>query len=174
MPCGSHCCYIIQHMTLWLFYSSKVWNNLFRLHYYLTQKQNARADKFSDQSHHTHNCMYLRQISACRMEFLPYIWHCINSNDINSLVCQIEEIIHHFIEYSWIFVIEIPLIRIKCRHYIVTNFWKPCKVARCSRREYLRNCLFIFRWNNRIIKKEIAAHIFSISLTCLLCPFMIL
>ena len=26
------------------------------------------------------------------MEFLPYIWHCINSNDINSLVCQIEEI----------------------------------------------------------------------------------
>ena len=37
-------------------------------------------------------------------------------------------------------------------------------------------------WNKRamawvlvdIIKKEIAAHIFSISLTCLLCPFMIL
>ena len=118
--------------------------------------------------------MNLRQIPALRPQLLPDIRDCINADNINSPVRQIKEIVHHFIEYSGVSIIQIPLIRIKRSHHKMPGVGKPCEITRSSRRKYLRHRLLIFIRFLPIIKEEITAHILPVSLACLLCPFMLL
>ena len=174
MPGCCHCCYIIKHMTLWLFHSSKIRHHLFRLHHHFSQKKNTRTHNLTDQSHHTHNRMYLGQITAGSIQFLPDIRNCINTDNINSFICKEKEIIHHFIEHPGIFVIQIPLIRIKRSHYIMADFRKPGEISRRSGRKYLWHCFLIERRNIGIVKEKVPAHILSLSLAGSFCPFMIL
>ncbi len=161
-------------MALWLLDSAKIRCHLLRLHDNLAEQQHARTDNLTNHAHHAHNSMYLFQIAAWRVQFLPYIRDCVNADNVDSPVCQIEEIVHHLIKDSWIFIIQIPLIGIKGGHDIVVYVRQPCEVARCSCRENLRNCPFILLGNCCIIIEEIAAHVLTVSLTCLFRPLMFL
>ena len=147
-------------MTFRLFNRSKIRHNFFGFHYNLSQKQNTRAYNFCYHAHHTDNCMHLFQISTCSSKFFPDIRHRIDSYNIYPLICQIQKVIYHLIKYSRITIIQIPLIRIKCCHHIMTGFRKISKIPRCCCRKHLRHRLFVFLRYLFIIIKEIPAHIF--------------
>ena len=100
-------------MALRLFYCSEIWHNLFRLHNDLTQQQNARANDLTDHTHHPHNRMYLRKIPAACAKLLPDIRHCVNPDNINSLICQEQDLVHHLIKNARIAIVQIPLVRIE-------------------------------------------------------------
>ena len=174
MPGRSHRRHIVEHVAFRLLNRAEIRNDLLRLHDYLTEQQNTRADDLTDHTHHAHNRMHLLKIPAGRTEFLPYIWHCINPDDVDSLICKEEEIVHHLIEHTRVAVIQIPLIRIEGGHDKMSGIRKPGKVARCCRRKYLRNGLFIFCRNIPVVKEEITGHIFTVSLTRTLRPLVIL
>ena len=92
-------------MAFRFLHGSKVRNNFFRFHNNLAQKKNTRANDLTDQTHHTYNGMYLWQVSAGSIQFLPDIRHCIDSDNVNSFIGKEQEIIHHLIEHTWISVV---------------------------------------------------------------------
>ena len=173
VPCGRHGCYVVKHMAFRLFYRTKVRNYLLRFHNYFSEKCHTRADDLTDYAHHTDDGMYLRQISALGSELFPDIRNRIDSDNVHSLICEEQEIIHHFVKHPRILVIQIPLIRIKCRHYKMSCFRHPSEIAWCSCRKHLRYRFFKFSRNIIIVIEEITAHIFSVAVLCLYCPFMI-
>ena len=161
-------------MAFWFLNCSEVWHNLLRLHNNLTQKKDSRADDFTDQTHHTHNGMHLRQITAGGIQLLPDVWNCINTDNIDSLICQEKEVIHHLVKYPRVLVIQIPLVWIEGRHNIMADFRKPGKIAwRCGWK-YLRYGFLIKRRNVRIVEKEVSAHVLPVTLAGFFCPFMVL
>ena len=172
-PCGRHSRYIIEHMAFRLFHRTKIRHYLFRFHDYFTKKQDTWAHDLTDHTHHTHNCMHLRKIPALCPQLFPDIRYCINTDNIHPLVGEEQEIIHHFIKYARILIVQVPLIWVKRRHYIVSCIRKICKVARSCCRKYLGNSLFISPWNIIVIIKEIATHIFAVSLPGADCPLMV-
>ena len=174
VPGCRHCCNIIEHMTFRFFNCTKIWHDLFRLHDNFSEKYHTWADNFSDHAHHSYNCMYFFQITAARSKFFPDIRNRINTDNIHSLIRKKQEIIHHFIKYSWITIIQIPLIWVKCRKHIMSDFRKPCKIPRCCCREDLWNCFFISCRNVTVIIEEITAHVFSFACSGTLCPLMFL
>ena len=85
-------------MTFRFFERSEIRDNLGRLHNNLTQQYNAGANDFRDHTDHTHNGVYLRQVSAVCPQLLPDIGDCIDPDDINSLIHQIQHIINHLVK----------------------------------------------------------------------------
>ena len=118
--------------------------------------------------------MYLGKIPAVCSQLFPDIGNRIDPDNIHSLVCQIEEIVHHLIEHPGIAVIQIPLIGIKCGHHIMPQFRQPGKVARRRCREYLWYSLLVFLRNRGIRIEKVTAHVLSVSLTRSSRPLMIL
>ena len=173
VPGCSHCCYIVKHMAFWFFHGSKIRNNFFRLHNNLAQKNNTGADDFSDHTHHTDDGMDLFQVTARSSKLFPDIRNRINTDHIHSLVCKEEEVIHHLIENTGIAIVQIPLIRVKSSHDIMTDIRKPGKVSRSSGREHLRYGLFVLVRDLTVVVEEVTAHIFSVTLACLFCPLVI-
>ena len=174
VPGCSHSGYIVKHMALRFFYSSEIRNNLLRLHNDLTQKYNTWADDLGDHTHHTNDRMHLLQVTAGSSQFLPDIRNRINTDHVHSLVCKEKEVVHHLIENTWIAIIQIPLIRIKGSHDIMTDIRKPGKVSRSSGWEYLWHGLFILVRDLAVIVEEVTAHIFAVTLACFFGPLMIL
>ena len=174
IPDRRHCRHIVQHMALRLLHRSKIGSHLLRLHHYLAKKQNAGAHDLADHPHHPHDRMDLWKISALCSQLFPDIGDRVDPYDIHSLICQEKKIVHHLVEHARISVIQIPLIRIKCRHHIMPCIWKPCKIPRRRSREHLRHCLFVFLRDRVIAVEEIPAHTFPFSAPCPHCPFMIL
>ena len=174
MPGGCHCSHIVQHVTFRFFHRSKIRYHLLRFHNYLSQQEDARADNLPDHTHHPDDRVDLGKIPALSSQLLPYIWHGVDTDNINSFICQIKEVIHHFIKYPGILIIKIPLVRIKGGHDKMAGVRKPGKIAWSRGREHLRHSFFIHRRNGIIIKKEIAAHIFAFSGAGALRPLMIL
>ena len=124
VPGCSHCCYIVKHMAFRFLHGSKVRNNFFRFHNNLAQKNNTRADDLSDHTHHTDDGVNLFQVTARSSQLFPDIRNRVNTDHIHSLVCKEEEVVHHLIENTGISVVQIPLIRIKCCHHLMTGFRK--------------------------------------------------
>ena len=137
MPGGSHCGNIVKHMALWFLHRSEIRNHLFRLHNNLSKEKDSRTHDLADKTHHPDNGMHLGKVSAGGVQ------NSINTEDIDSLVCQKQEIVHHLIKYPWVSVIQVPLIRVKGCHYIVSDFRQPGKIARCCCRKNLRHCFLI-------------------------------
>ena len=117
--------------------------------------------------------MYLWKISAACPHFLPDIRNCIDPQNVNPLIDQEKEIIHHFVKHPRILIIQIPLVRIKGSQHVVSDFRKPGEIPRCSFRKYLWHCFLIFSDIVFIVTEKIPAHIFAFTHSCLLCPFMI-
>ena len=174
VPGCSHGGYIVKHMAFRFLYSSEIRNNLLRLHNDLTQKNNTGADDFSDHTHHTDDGMNLFQVTARSSKLFPDIRNRINTDHIHSLVCKEEEVIHHLIENTGIAIVQIPLIRVKSSHDIMTDIRKPGKVSRSSGREHLRYGLFVLVRDLTVVVEEVTAHIFAVTLACLFGPLMIL
>ena len=174
VPGCSHCCYIVKHMAFRFLHGSKVRNNFFRFHNNLAQKNNTGADDFSDHTHHTDDGMNLFQVTARSSQLFPDIRNRVNTDHIHSLVCKEEEVIHHLIENTGIAIVQIPLIRVKSSHDIMTDIRKPGKVSRSSGREHLRYGLFVLVRDLTVVVEEVTAHIFSVTLACLFGPLMIL
>ena len=174
VPGCSHSGYVVKHMALRLFYSSEIRNNLLRLHNDLTKKYNTWADNLGDHTHHTDDGVNLFQVTAWSSQFLPDIRNRINTDDIHSLVCKEEEVVHHLIENTWIAIVQIPLIWIKGSHDIMTDIRKPGKVSRSSGWEYLWYGFFVLVRDLAVIVEEVAAHIFAVTLACFFGPLMIL
>ena len=160
-------------MALRFFYRSEIRRHFFRLHHNFTQKQHTRTDDFTDDAHQAYDGMNLRKVPAGRIDFFPDIRHGIQPDNIDAPVCQIQEVIHHFVEYPRVFIIQIPLIRVKRRHNKMIDVRKICKIPRRRCRKYLRNRMFIQRRQIRIFKEKIPAHIFAVFFSCFFRPRMI-
>ena len=174
VPGCSHGCYIVKHMAFRLLYGSEIGNNLLRLHNDLTQKYDTWADDLGDHTHHTNDRMHLLQVTARSSQFLPDIRNRIDTDHVHSLVCKEEEVVHHLIENTGIAVVQIPLVRIKGSHDIVTDIRKPGKVPRSSGWEYLWYGLFVLVRDLTVVVEEVTAHIFAVTLACFFGPLMIL
>ena len=174
VPGCSHGGYIVKHMALRLLYGSEIRNNLLRLHNNLTQKYNTWADDLGDHTHHTNDRMHLLQVTAGSSQLFPDIRNRIDTDHVHSLVCKEKEVVHHLIENTWIAIVQIPLIRIKGSHDIMTDIRKPGKVSRSSGWEYLRYGFFVLVRDLTVIVEEVTAHIFAVTLACFFGPFMIL
>ena len=174
IPGRRHCCHIIEHMTFRFFNCTKVRHHLFRLHNHFAKKYHAWADNFRNHTHHSYNCMYFFQITTACSKFFPDIRNCIDTDNIHSLIRKKKEVIHHLIKYSWITIIQIPLIWIKRRKHIMSDFRKPCKVSRCCCRKDLWNGFFISCRNITVIIEEITAHVLSFTCSGTFCPLMFL
>ena len=174
IPRCSHRRHIVKHMALRLLYGSEIRRHFIRLHNHFSQKHNARTHNLSDHTHHADNCVHLFQIAAVRTQLFPDIRDGVNSDNIHSLVRQVKEVVHHLVKHPGISVIQIPLIRVKCCHYIMSHFRQISEISRRCCRKYLRNGLFILPRNRGICVEEITAHIFTVSLPGLYSPLMIL
>ena len=174
MPCRRHGSYIVEHVALRFLDRAKVWRHLVRLHDHLAEKHNPRTNDLADHTHHTDDGVHLRKIPAVRPKFFPDIGNRIDADNIHSLVCQVEEIVHHLVEHTRVSVVQIPLIRIERSHHIVPQLRKICKVARRRGRKYLRYSLLIFLRDGRIRIEEVAAHVLAVSLARSFRPLMIL
>src|SRR5699024_6475719 len=130
-------------MTFRFVYSSEVGNYFLRSHNDLTQKENAGADDLADHTHHADDGMNLGKIAAIGSKLFPDIGNSVQTHDIHTLICQIEHVEDHFIQYNRISVVQIPLIRIKCCHYMLLDIVQPGEVARRRGGEYLRTGLLI-------------------------------
>ena len=107
--------------------------------------------------------MHLGEIAALGAKLFPDVRNRVDPDNINATVSQVEEIIHHFIKYPGVLVIQIPLIRVKTGHNKMACIRKPGEIARRCRRKYLGHGLFIHGRDRIIIKEEIPAHVFPFS-----------
>ena len=174
VPGACHGSNIIQKMTFRFVYSSEVGNYFLRSHNDLAQKENAGADDLADHTHHADDGMNLGKIAAIGSKLFPDIGNSVQTHDIHTLICQIEHVEDHFIQYNRISVVQIPLIRIKCCHYMLLDIVQPGEVARRRGGEYLRTGLLIKSGNVIGVKEEIAVLIFPFPCACALRPFVIL
>ena len=161
-------------MAFRFFHRAEVRNYLFRLHHHFTKKKDTRTYDFANHTHHTNNRMHLGKVSARRIQFLPYIRHRIYAYDIYPFISQEKEIVHHFVEYPGIFIIQIPLVWVKRSHHKMLLIRQICKIPRCGGREYLRHGLLIQGRYVGIFKEKVTAHILPVALSGLFRPFMIL
>ena len=174
MPGGGHGGHIVEHMAFRLLHRSEIRHHFLRLHDHLPQQQNTRTDDLSNHAHHAHDGMYLREIPTAGAQLFPDIGHGVNADNVDSPVSQVQKIVHHFIEYPGIFVIQIPLVRVKCSHHIMAAVGPPCKVPGSRGGEYLGHSPLILRGNLMIVKEKIPAHIFPVPLAGPPCPLMVL
>ena len=161
-------------MALRLFQRTEIRHHLLRLHNNLPQQQNTGANDLADNTHHADDRVHLRQVPALGIQLLPDIRNRINAHNINAPVGKIEEIVHHFVEYPGIFIVQIPLIRVKGRHYKMLCILQPCEISRRSSRKYLRHRPVIERRQIRIVKKEVPAHVLALAGARPLCPLVVL
>ena len=130
-------------MTFWFFDSSEIWNNFFRSHDNFSEKKNARAYDLTDHTHDTNDGVNLWQVTAVRPKLLPDIWYSIQTDNIYTLVSQVQHVKDHFVQDDRIAVVQIPLIRIESSHNMFMKVFQPGEVARCSCREHFRAGLLI-------------------------------
>ena len=160
MPGGSHGGHVVEHMALRLFRGAEIGHHLLRLHHHFAQKQNAGTDDLPDHPHHSHDGVHLLQIPALGPQFLPNVRNCINADNINAPVGQVQEIGHHFIEHPGIAVVQVPLVGVEGGHHIVTALRQPGEISRGRGGEHLGNSLFIDTRNVPGIEEEVPAHVF--------------
>ena len=89
VPGACHSSNVIQDMAFRLFKCTEIWNNFFRSHDNLSEKKDSRAHDLADHTHHTYDCVNLWQVAAVCSKLLPDIRNCIETYDVNTLVCQI-------------------------------------------------------------------------------------
>ena len=113
VPDCAHRRNIIEHVAFRFSLLSKVRDNFLRLHDDFAKQHDARADDSAGKVHHAHQRMDFRQISAVCAQCFPNIRDCIQADDIDSLIRQIQQIVCHIVKDHGISVIEVPLERIK-------------------------------------------------------------
>ena len=143
VPCACHSRNVVQQMTFWFFDSSEIWNNFFRSHDNFSEKKNARAYDLTDHTHDTNDGVNLWQVTAVRPKLLPDIWYSIQTDNIYTLVSQVQHVKDHFVQDDRIAVVQIPLIWIESSHNMFMKVFQPGEVARCSCREHFRAGLLI-------------------------------
>ena len=95
---------------------TEIRRKLGRLHNDFAEEQRARADNFGSHAHQADKSVDLRQIAAVGAESLPDIRNRVKTDDINTVVAEIEHICRHIIEDDRVAVIQIPLIRVEAGH----------------------------------------------------------
>ena len=155
MPDRSHGRHVVKHMAFRLFHGPEIRRHSGRLHNHLAQQQNTRTDHLTNHPQHPHNGMYLRQIPAACAKLLPDIGHRVDPQHIYPVIGQIKQIVHHDVKYIRIRVIQIPLIRIECRHHVFPDILQPGKVAGSCGGEHLGAGLFILSGYIVAVKEEI-------------------
>ena len=117
--------------------------------------------------------MDLRQVAAVGAESLPDIRNRVKTDDINTVVAEIQHICRHIIKDDRVAVIQVPLIRVEAGHNDFLSFLAPCEVARCCRRKYLRDSLLELVRNCPVIIEEISLLILDLALACSDSPLVI-
>ena len=130
-------------MTFWFFDSSEIWNNFFRSHDNFSEKKNTRAYDLTDHTHDTNDGVNLWQVTAVRPKLLPDIWYSIQTDNIYTLVSQVQHVKDHFVQDVRIAVVQITLIWIESSNNMFMKVFQPGEVARCSCREHFRAGLLI-------------------------------
>ena len=174
IPGRAHRRRVIEHMAFRLVYGSEIRSQLGGLHNDLAEKERARADDFRCHAHQPDERMDLRQIAVIRAELLPDIRNSIQTDNVDSVIAEVQHVRRHIIEHDRIAVIEIPLIRVEHRHDRFSDRLDPGEVTGSSRREDLRDRLLKFIGDRPVIIEEISVLIFLLSGTGALCPLMIL
>ena len=118
--------------------------------------------------------MYSGEVPAVCSQLLPDIRNCVDADNVNSRICEEQEIVHHLIKYPGISVIQIPLIGVKGSHNVMAKLRQIRKIAGSRGRKYLGYCLFKLSRDRIIIIEEVTAHIFSLTPAGTYCPLMVL
>ena len=92
-------------MTFRLFHSAKIRNYFLRLHDHFAKQKNRRTYNLSDNPHHSDDGVNPAQVPAWGSQFFPDIRHCVNTDNINTLIGKEKEIVHHFVKYPRIQII---------------------------------------------------------------------
>ena len=173
-PGSGHGGHIVEHMALRLLHCAEIGSHLFWLHDHFSQEHDPRAHDLADHAHHADNGVDLGQVPAIGPQLLPDIGHCVDADDVHALVGQVEEIVHHLIEYPGVAVVQIPLVGVKRRHHIVSHLRQIGKITRRCGGKYLGHRLLILPWDSRVGVEEIPAHVLSVSLAGSPGPLVIL
>ena len=104
--------------------------------------------------------MNLREVSAVRAEFFPYVGNSIETDDINALIAQEKHVFRHIDKNGRVSVIQVPLVGIKGRHDDLPGLFAQTEISRCSRREDLRDILFKLLRDGPVVIEEISILIF--------------
>ena len=173
MPGAGHGSHIIKQVAFGLFDRAEVRNNLCRFHHHFAEQQAAWADDFTNHAHHPHKHMYLREIAAVGAEFLPYVRHGVQTDDVDSLVAQEQHVFSHVVEDHRVRIVQIPLIGIKGGHDNLVRFRAPAEVPGGGGGEDLRNVFFIFLRDAPVVVEKEAILEFLFSRTCPARPDMV-
>ena len=154
IPHRAHRRHIVEHVALGLFHGSEIRNHLRRLHDDLAEEKRAGADDLAGHTHDADQRMHLRQVPALRSELLPDIRHCIQTDNIDTVIAEIQHIGRHVVENSRIAVVKIPLIGIECGHDDLPHLRAPGEIPGRGGRENLRHRLFKLIRNRPIVEEE--------------------
>ena len=147
---------IIEHITLRFFDCAEIRHNLAGLHHHLAQQQRSGTDHSRRQTQEPYQTVDLGLVAAVSAAAFPDIGHCIQANDIHSVITKIEHGCGHVIEHCRVGVVQIPLIGIEHRHDHLTGLTAPGEIPRSRRREDIWNIWLELIGNIPSVKKEIA------------------
>ena len=163
VPGAGHGGDIIEHVAFGLLHCAEIRDDLGGLHDHLAQQQCAGTDNVRRHVHHPHQGMNLREIAAVCTELFPDIGHRIQTNDVYTLIAEIEHVLGHVVEDNGIGIVQVPLVGIEGRHHDLVSFFTPAEVARSRGGKYLRDRLLKLIRNRPVIVEEVPCLALSIS-----------
>ena len=157
MPGGAHGRGVIQHIALRFLRGAEVGRQLLRFHDHLTQEQNAGTDDLAGHIQHPGQRVDLGQITTIRSQLLPDIGNGIETNDVNALICQKQQVLRHVVEDHGIAVVEVPLIGMEEGHDDLAAVRKPGEIPRRGSGKHLWHGLLVLIWDIPVVKEEVPA-----------------
>ena len=173
MPGSRHGRHVVQHVALRLFNGTEVRNNLDGSHHDLAQQRNPGAHDLSDHTHHAHERMDLRKVAAVGAKLLPDIGNRIEAHDIDALIRQIQEVVHHLVEDAGVPVVEVPLVRVELRHDALPKLGQIGPVTRRRGGEHLRHIARVLVDHLLIGFEEVPAHVLALARPRAAGPFVL-
>src|SRR6056297_4175654 len=114
--------------------------------------------------------MCLRPVFRGGTNFLAGKSNGIKPEDFNSCISHKQHLSENMVKKIGVFIVEIPLIVVKCRPDPFTGFFYPCKITATNIRKYLTKCLVILIGDGAIIEHVVKFLIPWIALFCLQGP----
>ena len=173
MPGAGHGRDVVEHVAFGLLDRSEIRHDLGGLHDDFAQKQGAGADDLGGHAHQADQRVDLRQVAAVGAQFFPDIGRCIQTDDIDTVVAQVQHVSGHIVEDDRICVVQIPLIRIESGHDDLAGLFAPGEVSGRGLREYLGDGLLKFAGNRPVIVEEVSVLIFLLTGAGTLCPLVV-
>ena len=174
VPGAGHRRDVVEHVALGFLDRAEIRDHLGRLHHDLAEQHRAGADDLRGHAHEADERVDLRQVPAGRAEGLPDIGHCVKTDDVHAVIAQVEHVRGHVVEHDGVRVIEVPLIRVKCRHHDLSGLFAPGEIAGRGGGEHLRDGALELVRDLPVVEEEIAVLVLQLALSRSYRPLVVL